>query len=309
MKDGIYGSISELIGGTPLLELGGYAGKIGACARILVKLENRNPAGSIKDRVALNMLNEAERSGRIGKNTVIIEPTSGNTGIGLAALCAVRGYRLIIVMPDSMSMERRKLMTAYGAELILTPGALGMAGAVREAERIASENKDSFIAGQFVNPANPAAHYKTTGPEIYSAVGDGLGAFVAGAGTGGTVTGVGRYVKERASSVRIVAAEPAESAVLTGHAPGAHGLQGIGAGFVPGVYDVSVIDEVLDVPTSAAADTARTVARTDGLLAGFSGGCNIYAAGVLALRPEFKGRDIVTVLPDSGDRYLSTDLF
>lgn len=309
MKDGIYGSISELIGSTPLLELGGYAGKIGACARILVKLENRNPAGSIKDRVALNMLNEAERSGRIGKNTVIIEPTSGNTGIGLAALCAVRGYRLIIVMPDSMSMERRKLMTAYGAELILTPGALGMAGAVREAERIASENKDSFIAGQFVNPANPAAHYKTTGPEIYSAVGDGLGAFVAGAGTGGTVTGVGRYMKEHCPSALIVAAEPAESAVLSGGKAGAHGIQGIGAGFVPEVYDASVVDEVLTVPTEVAAETARTVARTDGLLAGFSGGCNIYAAGLIARRPSLAGKCVVTVLPDSGDRYLSTDLF
>ncbi len=305
----IYANVSEAIGSTPLLELGGYARSIGATARILIKLENRNPGGSIKDRVAARMLEDAEAEGKLRPGSVVIEPTSGNTGIGLAMLCAVKGYRLIIVMPDSMSVERRKLMTAYGAELVLTPGALGMSGAVAEAKRILSVTPGGFIAGQFDNPSNPRAHYLTTAPEIWSEVSDTLGAFVAGAGTGGTVTGVGRYVKERASSVRIVAAEPAESAVLTGHAPGAHGLQGIGAGFVPGVYDVSVIDEVLDVPTSAAADTARTVARTDGLLAGFSGGCNIYAAGVLALRPEFKGRDIVTVLPDSGDRYLSTDLF
>lgn len=305
----IYANVSEAIGSTPLLELGGYARIIGATARILIKLENRNPGGSIKDRVAARMLEDAEAEGKLRPGSVVIEPTSGNTGIGLAMLCAVKGYRLIIVMPDSMSVERRKLMTAYGAELVLTPGALGMSGAVAEAERILSVTPGGFIAGQFDNPSNPRAHYLTTAPEIWSEVSDTLGAFVAGAGTGGTVTGVGRYVRERSSSVRIVAAEPAESAVLTGHAPGAHGLQGIGAGFVPGVYDASVIDEVLDVPTSAAADTARTVARTDGLLAGFSGGCNIYAAGVLALRPEFKGRDIVTVLPDSGDRYLSTDLF
>ena len=309
MKNGIYGSISELIGDTPLLELRGYAKMTGACARILVKLENRNPAGSIKDRVAEFMLDDAERSGRLKPTTVVIEPTSGNTGIGLAALCAVRGYRLVIVMPDTMSVERRKLMAAYGAELVLTPGALGMSGAVAEAERLAAENEDSFIAGQFVNPANPEAHYRTTAPEIYSAVGDKLGAFVAGAGTGGTVTGVGRYMKEHCPSALIVAAEPAESAVLSGGKAGAHGIQGIGAGFVPGVYDRSVVDEVLAVTTATAAETSRTVAKTDGLLAGFSGGCNIYAAGLVARRPELAGKFVVTVLPDGGDRYLSTDLY
>lgn len=306
--DRIYGGVEELIGGTPVLELRGYARSIGASARILLKLENREPGGSIKDRVALYMLRDAEASGRITKNTVIVEPTSGNTGIGLAMLCAVRGYRLIIVMPDSMSVERRKLMSAYGAKLVLTDGALGMAGAVAEAKRIAAELGDAFIAGQFVNPSNPKAHYMTTGPEIYSAV-PGVAAFVAGAGTGGTVSGVGKYLKERDPLIRIVAAEPAESAVLSGGAAGKHGIQGIGAGFVPEVYDASVVDEVLAVTTADAEKTARTVTRTDGVLAGFSGGCNIFAAGVLACRSEFAGRDIVTVLPDSGDRYLSADLF
>ena len=306
--DRIYGGVEELIGGTPVLELRGYARRIGASARILLKLEDREPGGSIKDRVALYMLRDAEKSGRITKNTVIVEPTSGNTGIGLAMLCAVRGYRLIIVMPDSMSVERRKLMSAYGARLVLTDGALGMAGAVAEAERIAAELGDAFIAGQFVNPSNPKAHYMTTGPEIYSAV-PGVAAFVAGAGTGGTVSGVGKYLKERDPLIRIVAAEPAESAVLSGGAAGKHGIQGIGAGFVPEVYDASVVDEVLAVATEDAEKTARTVARTDGVLAGYSGGCNIFAAGLLACRGEFAGRDIVTVLPDSGDRYLSADLF
>ncbi len=306
--DRIYGGVEELIGNTPVLELRGYARRIGASARILLKLEDREPGGSIKDRVALYMLRDAEASGRITKNTVIVEPTSGNTGIGLAMLCAVRGYRLIIVMPDSMSVERRKLMSAYGAKLVLTDGALGMAGAVAEAKRIAAELGDAFIAGQFVNPSNPKAHYMTTGPEIYSAV-PGVAAFVAGAGTGGTVSGVGKYLKERDPLIRIVAAEPAESAVLSGGAAGKHGIQGIGAGFVPEVYDAAVVDEVLAVTTADAEKTARTVTRTDGVLAGFSGGCNIFAAGVLACRSEFAGRDIVTVLPDSGDRYLSADLF
>ena len=306
--DRIYGGVEELIGGTPVLELRGYARRIGASSRILLKLEDREPGGSIKDRVALYMLRDAEASGRITKNTVIVEPTSGNTGIGLAMLCAVRGYRLIIVMPDSMSVERRKLMSAYGAKLVLTDGALGMAGAVAEAERIAAELGDAFIAGQFVNPSNPKAHYMTTGPEIYSAV-PGVAAFVAGAGTGGTVSGVGKYLKERDPLIRIVAAEPAESAVLSGGAAGKHGIQGIGAGFVPEVYDASVVDEALAVTTDDAENTARTVARTDGVLAGYSGGCNIFAAGLLACRSEFAGRDIVTVLPDSGDRYLSADLF
>ena len=305
----IYGGIEELIGGTPVLELRGYAKRIGAAARILIKLENRNPGGSIKDRVAARMIADAEQRGVLDGDTVIIEPTSGNTGIGLAALCAVKGYKLIIVMPDTMSIERRKLMSAYGAELVLTDGALGMAGAIAEAERIAAAHKKSFIAGQFVNPSNPRAHYLTTGPEVWEQAGENLGAFVAGAGTGGTVSGVGKYLKERSPEIYIAAAEPAESAVLSGGKAGAHGIQGIGAGFVPDVCDLSVIDEVMTVPTASAAETARIVARTDGLLAGFSGGCNIYAAGILASRKQFAGKDIVTVLPDSGDRYLSTDLF
>lgn len=305
----VHGGIEELIGGTPVLDLRGYAKSIGATARILVKLENRNPGGSIKDRVAARMIADAEEQGRLDSETVVIEPTSGNTGIGLAALCAVKGYRLIIVMPDTMSIERRKLMSAYGAELILTDGALGMAGAIAEAERIAATYKKSFIAGQFVNPSNPRAHYLTTGPEIWEQAGDNLGAFVAGAGTGGTVSGVGKYLKERSANVYVAAAEPAESAVISGGKAGRHGIQGIGAGFIPDVYDAEVVDEVMAVPTDIAAKTSRIVARTDGLLAGFSGGCNIYAAGILASRKQFAGKDILTVLPDSGDRYLSTDLF
>ena len=291
----IYGSINELIGNTP--------------PRLLVKLESRNPAGSIKDRVAAAMLKDAEETGKITPDTVIIEPTSGNTGIGLAALCAVKGYRLIIVMPDTMSIERRKLMTAYGAELVLTDGKLGMSGAVAKAEKLAAEFEKSFIAGQFVNPSNPKAHYLTTAPEIWKDTDGRLAAFVAGAGTGGTISGAGRYFKEKNADIRIVAAEPAESAVLSGKKAGAHGIQGIGAGFVPEVYDADIVDEILAIPTDTAKDTARLLAKTDGILAGISGGCNVAAAATLARRKEFKNKTIVTVLPDSGDRYLSTDLY
>lgn len=305
----IYGSINELIGNTPLLEINGFIKHEGLEARLLVKLESRNPAGSIKDRVAAAMLKDAEETGKITPDTVIIEPTSGNTGIGLAALCAVKGYRLIIVMPDTMSIERRKLMTAYGAELVLTDGKLGMSGAVAKAEKLAAEFEKSFIAGQFVNPSNPKAHYLTTAPEIWNDTDGRLAAFVAGAGTGGTISGAGRYFKEKNADIRIVAAEPAESAVLSGKKAGAHGIQGIGAGFVPEVYDADIVDEILAIPTDTAKDTARLLAKTDGILAGISGGCNVAAAATLARRKEFKNKTIVTVLPDSGDRYLSTDLY
>ena len=305
----IYGSINELIGNTPLLEINGFIKHEGLEARLLVKLESRNPAGSIKDRVAAAMLKDAEETGKITPDTVIIEPTSGNTGIGLAALCAVKGYRLIIVMPDTMSIERRKLMTAYGAELVLTDGKLGMSGAVAKAEKLAAEFEKSFIAGQFVNPSNPKAHYLTTAPEIWKDTDGRLAAFVAGAGTGGTISGAGRYFKEKHADIRIVAAEPAESAVLSGKKAGAHGIQGIGAGFVPEVYDADTVDEILAIPTDTAKDTARLLAKTDGILAGISGGCNVAAAATLARRKEFKNKTIVTVLPDSGDRYLSTDLY
>ncbi len=305
----IYGSINELIGNTPLLEINGFIKHEGLEARLLVKLESRNPAGSIKDRVAAAMLKDAEETGKITPDTVIIEPTSGNTGIGLAALCAVKGYRLIIVMPDTMSIERRKLMTAYGAELVLTDGKLGMSGAVAKAEKLAAEFEKSFIAGQFVNPSNPKAHYLTTAPEIWKDTDGRLAAFVAGAGTGGTISGAGRYFKEKNADIRIVAAEPAESAVLSGKKAGAHGIQGIGAGFVPEVYDADIVDEILAIPTDTAKDTARLLAKTDGILAGISGGCNVAAAATLARRKEFKNKTIVTVLPDSGDRYLSTDLY
>lgn len=305
----IYGSINELIGNTPLLEINGFIKHEGLEARLLVKLESRNPAGSIKDRVAAAMLKDAEETGKITPDTVIIEPTSGNTGIGLAALCAVKGYRLIIVMPDTMSIERRKLMTAYGAELVLTDGKLGMSGAVAKAEKLAAEFEKSFIAGQFVNPSNPKAHYLTTAPEIWKDTDGRLAAFVAGAGTGGTISGAGRYFKEKNADIRIVAAEPAESAVLSGKKAGTHGIQGIGAGFVPEVYDADIVDEILAIPTDTAKDTARLLAKTDGILAGISGGCNVAAAATLARRKEFKNKTIVTVLPDSGDRYLSTDLY
>lgn len=305
----IYKNIAELAGNTPLLELGAFAAAHGAKARVLAKLECRNPAGSVKDRVALSMILDAEARGTLRPGGVIIEPTSGNTGIGLAALCAARGYRLVIVMPDSMSAERRKLIAAYGAELVLTPGAEGMAGAIKKAEEIAAATPGSMIAGQFTNPANPDAHFRTTGPEIWRDTDGKISAFVAGAGTGGTVTGVGRYLKGRDKNIKIYAAEPAESAVISGKDKGAHGIQGIGAGFVPDILDRSVLDGVLTVTTADAKAAARELARTDGVLAGISGGCNVCAAVRLAAADEFAGGTIVTVLPDAGDRYLSTDLY
>lgn len=301
--------ITELVGGTPVLELSGYEKAHGLKARILAKIESRNPAGSIKDRVALRMLLEAEEQGRLRAGGTVIEPTSGNTGIALAALCAARGYKAVIVMPDSMSAERRKLIAAYGARLVLTPGALGMSGAIAEAEKIAAATPGSIIAGQFDNPANPRAHYLTTGPEIFRDTDGKTDIFVAGAGTGGTVSGVGKYLKERLPHVKVYAAEPAESAVISGEAAGAHGIQGIGAGFIPATLDLSVTDGVLKIKTEEAKAAARELARTDGLLVGVSGGCNLAAAAYLAGLKENAGKFIVTVFPDAGDRYLSTDLF
>ncbi len=301
--------ITELVGGTPVLELSGYEKAHGLKARILAKIESRNPAGSIKDRVALRMLLEAEEQGRLRAGGTVIEPTSGNTGIALAALCAARGYKAVIVMPDSMSAERRKLIAAYGARLVLTPGALGMSGAIAEAEKIAAATHGSIIAGQFDNPANPRAHYLTTGPEIFRDTDGKTDIFVAGAGTGGTVSGVGKYLKERLPHVKVYAAEPAESAVISGEAAGAHGIQGIGAGFIPATLDLSVTDGVLKIKTEEAKAAARELARTDGLLVGISGGCNLAAAAYLAGLKENAGKLIVTVFPDAGDRYLSTDLF
>ena len=301
--------ITELVGGTPVLELSGYEKTHGLKARILAKIESRNPAGSIKDRVALRMLLEAEEQGRLRAGGTVIEPTSGNTGIALAALCAARGYKAVIVMPDSMSAERRKLIAAYGARLVLTPGALGMSGAIAEAEKIAAATPGSIIAGQLDNPANPRAHYLTTGPEIFRDTDGKTDIFVAGAGTGGTVSGVGKYLKERLPHVKVYAAEPAESAVISGEAAGAHGIQGIGAGFIPATLDLSVTDGVLRIKTEEAKAAARELARTDGLLVGVSGGCNLAAAAYLAGLKENAGKLIVTVFPDAGDRYLSTDLF
>ena len=301
--------ITELVGGTPVRELSGYEKAHGLKARILAKIESRNPAGSIKDRVALRMLLEAEEQGRLRAGGTVIEPTSGNTGIALAALCAARGYKAVIVMPDSMSAERRKLIAAYGARLVLTPGALGMSGAIAEAEKIAAATPGSIIAGQFDNPANPRAHYLTTGPEIFRDTDGKTDIFVAGAGTGGTVSGVGKYLKERLPHVKVYAAEPAESAVISGEAAGAHGIQGIGAGFIPATLDLSVTDGVLRIKTEEAKAAARELARTDGLLVGISGGCNLAAAAYLAGLKENAGKLIVTVFPDAGDRYLSTDLF
>ena len=307
----VYTSVDQLIGRTPLLELARTERELGLSARVLVKLERFNPAGSVKDRVARQMLDDAEASGRISpdRGSTIIEPTSGNTGIGLAALAAARGYRLVITMPDSMSPERRKLMEGYGAEVVLTPGARGMAGAIERAEQIARKTPDSIIAGQFSNPANPAAHEATTGPEIWEDTDGAVDVFVAGVGTGGTITGVGRYLRSRKPGVRIVAVEPAGSPVLEGGQAGPHGLQGIGAGFVPEALDTSVYDEVVPVTEDDAIATARLLARTEGVLTGISSGAALWAALELAAKPEYEGKTIVVLLPDTGERYLSSALF
>ena len=305
----IYTSAHQLIGHTPLLELTHIEEKLGLKAKLLAKLELFNPAGSVKDRVALTMIEDAEASGALKPDSVIIEPTSGNTGIGLAAVAAARGYRMIVVMPDSMSMERRLLMTAYGAELVLTPGAKGMAGAIAKADELAAEIPNSFIPGQFVNPSNPKAHRETTGPEIYDDTDGTVDIFVAGVGTGGTITGVGEYLKSRNPAVQVVAVEPSDSPVLSGGQAGPHKLQGIGAGFVPEVLNTQVYDEVFPVTSEEAYAGGRLMGRSEGVLVGISSGAALHAAIQVAKRPENEGKTIVVLLPDTGDRYLSTPMF
>lgn len=305
----IYTSASQLIGGTPLLELTNIEREAGLKARILAKLEYFNPAGSVKDRVAKAMIEDAEASGKLKSGSVIIEPTSGNTGIGLASVAAAKGYRIIITMPETMSVERRQLMRAYGAELVLTDGAKGMRGAIAKAEELAAEIPGSFIPGQFVNPANPAAHRTSTGPEIWEDTGGEVDIFVAGVGTGGTVTGVGQYLKEQNPAVKIVAVEPAGSPVLSEGRSGAHKIQGIGAGFVPEVLDTGVYDEIIPVSDEDAFAAGRLAGRKEGVLVGISSGAALHAAIELAKRPENAGKAIVALFPDTGDRYLSTPLF
>ena len=305
----IYTSADQLIGGTPLLELSRLEREEGLEARILAKLECFNPAGSTKDRAARAMLDDAEARGLLRPGSVVIEPTSGNTGIGLASVAAARGYRVIIVMPETMSMERRLLMKAYGAELVLTEGAEGMKGAIARAEELAAEIPGSFIPGQFVNPANPAVHRASTGPEIWEDTGGKVDIFVAGVGTGGTITGVGQYLKEKNPAVKIVAVEPQDSPVLGGGCPGPHGIQGIGAGFVPVVLDTGVYDEIIPVSGADAFAAGRQVGRLEGVLVGISSGAAVWAALTLARRSENRGKTIVALLPDAGDRYLSTPMF
>lgn len=305
----IYTSIDQLIGHTPLLELGNIQRQLGLEARVLAKLEYLNPAGSVKDRAALAMIQDAEQKGLLGEGAVIVEPTSGNTGIGLAAVAAARGYRVVIVMPETMSLERRQLMKAYGAELVLTPGAKGMSGAVERAEQLVREIPGAFLAGQFTNPANPKAHFETTGPEIWQDTEGQVDLFVAGVGTGGTITGVGRYLKSQNPAVRIVGVEPAASPLLSKGQAGPHGIQGIGANFVPQVLDPSVYDALIPVADQDAFAAGRLIARTEGILVGISSGAALWAAVELAKRPENRGKTIVTLLPDTGDRYLSTKMF
>lgn len=305
----IYRSASEMIGNTPLLEVTNVERKLGLEARVLVKLEYFNPAGSVKDRVAKSMIEDAEQKGILKKSSVIIEPTSGNTGIGLASIAASRGYRLILTMPETMSVERRNILKAYGAELVLTDGAKGMKGAIAKAEELAEEIPDSFLAGQFVNPANPAMHRRTTGPEIWQDTGGEVDLFVAGVGTGGTLTGVGEYLKSRKPDVKVVAMEPADSPVLSEGRSGAHKIQGIGAGFVPEVLNTEIYDEIITVQNEDAFAASKLLARAEGVLTGISSGAALHAAIQLAKRPENKGKTIVTLLPDSGDRYYSTPLF
>lgn len=305
----IYKSADELIGHTPLLELSRIESAHNLQAKIIAKLEYFNPAGSVKDRIAKAMIEEAERAGKLKPGAVIIEPTSGNTGIGLASVAAARGYKAIIVMPETMSVERRQLMKAYGAEVVLSDGSKGMKGAIAKAQELAETTPNSFIPGQFVNPANPKAHFETTGPEIFEDTDGQVDIFVAGVGTGGTVTGVGKYLKSKKPGVKIVAVEPASSAVLSTGVPGPHKIQGIGAGFVPDVLDTKVYDEIIPVSNEDAFATGREFGRTEGVLVGISSGAALWAAIELAKRPENKGKNIVVLLPDTGDRYLSTSLF
>lgn len=305
----IYTSADQLIGKTPLLELTNIEKKFGLKAKILAKLEYLNPAGSVKDRIAKAMIDAAEASGQLKPDSVIIEPTSGNTGIGLASVAAARGYRIIIVMPETMSVERRQLMKAYGAELVLTEGAKGMKGAIARADELAREIPNAFVTGQFVNPANPKAHFETTGPEIWEDTDGRVDYFVAGVGTGGTITGTGRFLKSKNPDVKVVAVEPASSAVLSTGVAGAHKIQGIGAGFVPEVLDTKIYDEIIPVSNDDAFATGKEVGKNEGVLVGISSGAALWAAMELAKRPENEGKTIVVLLPDTGDRYLSTPLF
>ena len=302
-------SLTDLIGGTPLLELNRFAAEKGLARPIIAKLEYFNPGGSAKDRIALAMIRQAEEDGTLRPGATIIEPTSGNTGVGLALVAAVRGYRLILTMPETMSIERRKLVSAYGAQVVLTPAAEGMTGAIKEAERLRDSIDGAIILQQFSNRANPAAHFATTGPEIWNDTEGHVDVFVAGAGTGGTISGVGRYLKSKNPDIRIVAAEPASSPVLSGGKAGAHAIQGIGAGFVPEVYDSSVVDEVITVSNDDAMSTTRLLARSEGLLTGISSGAAAWAAAELARSEELRDKTIVTLLPDTGERYLSTGVF
>ena len=305
----IHKDLTSLIGHTPLVELGHIEKDASLPARLVAKVEFFNPAGSVKDRVALSMIEDAEASGRLLPGGTVIEPTSGNTGIGLCAVAAARGYRAIVVMPDTMSVERRMLMTAFGAELVLTDGSLGMTGAIARAEELAAEIPGAIVAGQFVNPANPAAHEKTTGPEIWGDTDGDVDIFVCGVGTGGTITGVGEYLKSQNPAIRVVGVEPASSAVLSGKPSGAHGLQGIGAGFVPAVLDTTLIDEVIPVTDSDAFAATRLLAQREGLLCGISSGAALHAAITVAARPENAGKTVVVLLPDTGERYLSSGIF
>ena len=305
----IYTSIDQTIGKTPLLELTHIEAKYNLKAKILEKIEYFNPAGSVKDRIAKAMIDDAEKKGLLNKDSVIIEPTSGNTGIGLSSVATARGYRIIIVMPETMSVERRQLMKAYGAELVLTEGAKGMKGAIAKAAELKEEIPNSFIPGQFVNPANPAIHFATTGPEIYEDTDGKVDIFVAGVGTGGTVTGVGQYLKSKNKNVKVVAVEPATSPVLSTGVPGAHKIQGIGAGFVPDVLDTSIYDEIITIENEEAFATGKDIGRSEGVLVGISSGASLAAAIKLAQRPENAGKTIVALLPDTGERYLSTPLF
>lgn len=308
-RNHIYRSASELVGSTPLMEMRNMEREEGLQAVVLAKLEYLNPAGSVKDRIAKNMLDTAEAAGLIGPDTVLIEPTSGNTGIGLASMAAVRGYRLILTMPETMSVERRNILKAYGAELVLTEGSKGMNGAIAKAEALSREIPGSFIPGQFENTANPEMHRKTTGPEIWKDTEGRVDVFVAGVGTGGTITGTGEYLKSQNPNVKIVAVEPTDSAVLSGGRPGPHKIQGIGAGFIPAVLNTDIYDEIMQVENDAAIETAKKIAKKEGILVGISSGAAMYAAMELAKRKEYTGKTIVVLLPDSGDRYYSTQLF
>ncbi len=305
----VYKSVDELIGNTPLLELSNIEKMYNLKARLLAKLEYFNPAGSVKDRVAKAMIDDMENRGILNSNSVIIEPTSGNTGIGLASVAASRGYRVIIVMPNTMSVERRLLMTAYGAELVLTDGALGMNGAIEKAEELKKETVNSVIVGQFINPANPQAHFYTTGPEIYRDTDGNVDFFVAGVGTGGTITGVGKFLKTKNNNIKVIAVEPADSPLLTTGKAASHKIQGIGANFIPQVLDTTVIDEIIIVSNDEAFDMGRVIGKTEGILVGISSGAALSAAINIALRPENYGKTIVVLLPDTGDRYLSTEMF